>query len=195
MDLTVPFSVLQGYYFHTENPFKDWPGAFEEGLKRLKEGDLPVTILFMEAAILQDPGDAEVIFSLPPAWLTKWLRVSEGQGTGDTPSSPGLHLHQGKPPKEANLAYSARCLRVTNRSLFSSQIKYAVSTVPTNKRGGTRNEKPKLSTWRLSSSLQGAVYALSRPRATPYLPLGSLAQHLLNTYCVPRIVPGTGFKY
>ncbi|KAM8902132.1 PEX5-related protein isoform 4-T4 [Lycaon pictus] len=49
----------KGYYFHTENPFKDWPGAFEEGLKRLKEGDLPVTILFMEAAILQDPGDAE----------------------------------------------------------------------------------------------------------------------------------------
>ncbi|XP_047643056.1 PEX5-related protein isoform X9 [Phacochoerus africanus] len=49
----------KGYYFHTENPFKDWPGAFEEGLKRLKEGDLPVTILFMEAAILQDPADAE----------------------------------------------------------------------------------------------------------------------------------------
>ncbi|KAM6224998.1 PEX5-related protein isoform 7-T7 [Rhynchocyon petersi] len=49
----------KGYYFHTENPFKDWPGAFEEGLKRLKEGDLPVTILFLEAAILQDPGDAE----------------------------------------------------------------------------------------------------------------------------------------
>ncbi|XP_006884096.1 PREDICTED: PEX5-related protein isoform X2 [Elephantulus edwardii] len=49
----------KGYYFHTENPFKDWPGAFEEGLKRLKEGDLPVTILFLEAAILQDPADAE----------------------------------------------------------------------------------------------------------------------------------------
>ncbi|KAM4887657.1 PEX5-related protein isoform 4-T4 [Thomomys bottae] len=56
----VTISVSEkGYYFHTENPFKDWPGAFEEGLKRLKEGDLPVTILFMEAAILQDPGDAE----------------------------------------------------------------------------------------------------------------------------------------
>ncbi|EDL35019.1 peroxin 2, isoform CRA_c, partial [Mus musculus] len=55
----------KGYYFHTENPFKDWPGAFEEGLKRLKEGDLPVTILFMEAAILQDPGDAEVALPFP----------------------------------------------------------------------------------------------------------------------------------
>lgn len=53
-------SPLQGYYFHTENPFKDWPGAFEEGLKKMKEGDLPVTILYLEAAILQEPNDAEV---------------------------------------------------------------------------------------------------------------------------------------
>lgn len=68
----VTSSVSQGYYFHTENPFKDWPGAFEEGLKRLKEGDLPVTILFMEAAILQDPGDAEVGFPFP---LSDWKSV------------------------------------------------------------------------------------------------------------------------
>lgn len=58
-------SLLQGYYFHTENPFKDWPGAFEEGLKKMKEGDLPVTILYLEAAILQEPNDAEV-FTLVP---------------------------------------------------------------------------------------------------------------------------------
>nr|XP_020654717.1 PEX5-related protein isoform X1 [Pogona vitticeps] len=49
----------KGYYFHTENPFKDWPGAFEEGLKKLKEGDLPLTILYLEAAILRDPHEAE----------------------------------------------------------------------------------------------------------------------------------------
>ncbi|XP_060098548.1 PEX5-related protein isoform X3 [Heteronotia binoei] len=49
----------KGYYFHTENPFKDWPAPFEEGLKKLKEGDLPLTILYLEAAILQDPHDAE----------------------------------------------------------------------------------------------------------------------------------------
>ncbi|KAJ6660922.1 hypothetical protein lerEdw1_016942, partial [Lerista edwardsae] len=49
----------KGYYFHTENPFKDWPAAFEEGLKKLREGDLPLTILYLEAAILQDPHDAE----------------------------------------------------------------------------------------------------------------------------------------
>ncbi|OXB82474.1 UNVERIFIED_CONTAM: hypothetical protein H355_000732 [Colinus virginianus] len=52
-------TIEKGYYFHTENPFKDWPGAFEEGLKKMKEGDLPVTILYLEAAILQEPNDAE----------------------------------------------------------------------------------------------------------------------------------------
>ncbi|XP_061308450.1 PEX5-related protein isoform X5 [Pezoporus flaviventris] len=52
-------TIEKGYFFHTENPFKDWPGAFEEGLKKMKEGDLPVTILYLEAAILQEPNDAE----------------------------------------------------------------------------------------------------------------------------------------
>ncbi|KAM4659287.1 PEX5-related protein isoform 3-T3 [Amazona ochrocephala] len=52
-------TIEKGYYFHTENPFKDWPGAFEEGLKKMKEGDLLVTILYLEAAILQEPNDAE----------------------------------------------------------------------------------------------------------------------------------------
>ncbi|KAG8445151.1 hypothetical protein GDO86_010065 [Hymenochirus boettgeri] len=48
-----------GYYFHTDNPFKECPGAFEEGRRKLKEGDLPLTILYLEAAILQDTSDAE----------------------------------------------------------------------------------------------------------------------------------------
>ncbi|XP_029473226.1 PEX5-related protein [Rhinatrema bivittatum] len=48
-----------GYSFHKENPFKEWPGAFEEGMKKLKEGDLPMAILYLEAAILHDPADAE----------------------------------------------------------------------------------------------------------------------------------------
>ncbi|KAM4772633.1 PEX5-related protein [Rhinophrynus dorsalis] len=48
-----------GYYFHMENPFRECSGAFEEGMKKLKEGDLHLTILYLEAAILQDPNDAE----------------------------------------------------------------------------------------------------------------------------------------
>ncbi|GCC22777.1 hypothetical protein chiPu_0001167 [Chiloscyllium punctatum] len=49
----------KGYYFHTDNPFKDWPNAFEEALKKQKEGDLPNAVLLLESAILQDPYDAE----------------------------------------------------------------------------------------------------------------------------------------
>ncbi|XP_030072186.1 PEX5-related protein isoform X1 [Microcaecilia unicolor] len=48
-----------GYCFHKENPFKEWPGAFEEGMKKLKDGDLPMAILYLEAAILHDPADTE----------------------------------------------------------------------------------------------------------------------------------------
>jgi len=31
----------------------------------MKEGDLPVTILYLEAAILQEPNDAEVFTRVP----------------------------------------------------------------------------------------------------------------------------------
>ncbi|XP_069753091.1 PEX5-related protein isoform X3 [Narcine bancroftii] len=49
----------KGYYFHTDNPYKDWPNAFEEAIKKQKEGDLPNAVLLLESAVLQDPYDAE----------------------------------------------------------------------------------------------------------------------------------------
>lgn len=52
--------VVQGYLFHMDNPFKDWPNAFEEGLQKSREGDLNSAVLLLEAAILQDPHDSEV---------------------------------------------------------------------------------------------------------------------------------------
>ncbi|XP_037830117.1 PEX5-related protein isoform X3 [Kryptolebias marmoratus] len=58
----IPSSVSpheKGYYFHTDNPYKDLPNAFEEGLKKSREGDLPNSVLMLEAAVLQDPHDSE----------------------------------------------------------------------------------------------------------------------------------------
>ncbi|KAM9761455.1 PEX5-related protein isoform 3-T3 [Menidia menidia] len=49
----------KGYYFHTDNPYKDLPNAFEEGRKKSREGDLPNAVLLLESAVLQDPHDSE----------------------------------------------------------------------------------------------------------------------------------------
>ncbi|MBN3321616.1 PEX5R protein, partial [Atractosteus spatula] len=67
----IPSSISpheKGYYFHTDNPYKDWPNAFEEGVRKAREGDLPNAVLLLEAAILQDPQDSEARapFLLPP---------------------------------------------------------------------------------------------------------------------------------
>ncbi|MED6278829.1 PEX5- protein, partial [Characodon lateralis] len=51
--------VEKGYYFNTNNPYRDWPNAFAEGQEKAREGDLNAAVLLMEAAILQDPSDAE----------------------------------------------------------------------------------------------------------------------------------------
>lgn len=55
---------MQGYYFNTNNPYRDWPNAFAEGQEKAREGDLNAAVLLLEAAILQDPQDSEVILNL-----------------------------------------------------------------------------------------------------------------------------------
>lgn len=55
------FCCLQGYYFHANNPYKDCTNAFEQGLQKCKDGDLNSAVLLLEAAILQDPQDSEVM--------------------------------------------------------------------------------------------------------------------------------------
>ncbi|XP_023256919.1 PEX5-related protein-like [Seriola lalandi dorsalis] len=51
--------VEKGYYFNTNNPYRDWPNAFAEGQEKAREGDLNAAVLLLEAAILQDPQDFE----------------------------------------------------------------------------------------------------------------------------------------
>uniref|UniRef100_A0A668RS66 PEX5-related protein n=1 Tax=Oreochromis aureus TaxID=47969 RepID=A0A668RS66_OREAU len=48
-----------GYYFNTNNPYRDWPNAFAEAQEKAREGDLNTAVLLLEAAILQDPQDSE----------------------------------------------------------------------------------------------------------------------------------------
>nr|XP_015216134.1 PREDICTED: PEX5-related protein [Lepisosteus oculatus] len=88
----IPSSISpheKGYYFHTDNPYKDWPNAFEEGVRKAREGDLPNAVLLLEAAILQDPQDSE-------AWQV--LGTTQAENENEQAAIVSLQSHRGLPP-------------------------------------------------------------------------------------------------